>query len=763
VKLTKALSEAAFAITTEEELRDWLLAVDKELGGTSWKPLGGIENNVHTVEVASDPGLALVERPTNSIDQLLYLRAIEIGQTAGTPHDAAKLWWGVPDAGLSELSDNERRSLADKVRVTMLESGTAERPTITIQDLGTGQHPNAFESTLLSLLASNKKSKTHVMGVYNAGGAASYKFCRGAIIASRLAPQLLNGSADEIGISVVRYNALDPDRYKSGVYEFLTGADGSIIRMDLQEMPDMPYGAYVKLIEYELLKYARGAHEPKSSLWHLFHAALPDPALPFRIIETRVGRFKGMKGTPERRVVAGLKYLLQRPGTADYSDRRIIALGPEDGEIELHYFVLNEDRDPDAYTTSEQGLTVMLNGQRHITKDRLWLRRQLEIFYLYKRLVVLVDSTRLTNSAKRQVFSSTRETGVDSPLTKRILDRVVQELKDDEDLYSLDELARQKTLEAATKTTTEKVKRQLANQIAAYLKGGLTGNKGGAGKKQSKKVRHPRPILPNVDDSQLLEIPDSLSIATDPLVIEQGSTAALRVEINAKNDFLPTYGRGFSVILGPELKDHVQVRSTGRLLGGRVRVMLEAAADAPLASTFVKVALVVSQLGILLTAEGKIEVTATNDDDQSDKNRGGEPNIDVSWVGRSKWDDFTPAWDNDTVGDCLIYRDDQNDKSAITKVDWILNEAYAPYESVIKQKKLGEQAMKTFREGYEYPVLFGLFKQRLAEEAKEMEADEEGRRVDVPDDYVRGERSRLARAVLMAKEPELQIAEVSED
>jgi energy-coupling factor transporter ATP-binding protein EcfA2 len=69
--------------------------------------------------------------------------------------------------------------------------------------------------------------------------------------------------------------------------------------------------------------------------------------------------------------------------------------------------------------------------------------------------------------------------------------------------------------------------------------------------------------------------------------------------------------------------------------------------------------------------------------------------------------------------------------------------------------------MKNFREGYEYPVLFGLFKQRLAEEQKEKEADDEGKLINIPDDYVRGERARMARAVLMAMEPEIHIAEGS--
>jgi hypothetical protein len=38
--------------------------------------------------------------------------------------------------------------------------------------------------------------------------------------------------------------------------------------------------------------------------------------------------------------------------------------------VTLRYFVLNEGRNPDAYTTAKQGLTITLSGQRRITRDR---------------------------------------------------------------------------------------------------------------------------------------------------------------------------------------------------------------------------------------------------------------------------------------------------------------------------------------------------------------------------------------------------------
>ena len=109
-----------------------------------------------------------------------------------------------------------------------------------------------------------------------------------------------------------------------------------------------------------------------------------------------------------------------------------------------------------------------------------------------------------------------------------------------------------------------------------------------------------------------------------------------------------------------------------------------------------------------------------------------------------------------------IHREDPNDKNAITSVAWFLNKAFTPYEKVVDAKDLTEKTMKSFQENYEYPVCFGLFKQALAEADREKSPDEDGKPVEIPDDYVKGEQSRLARAVLMAMEPEMQIVNASE-
>ena len=765
--LGRDLSVRAVELRTADEVSDLIADAERDLGGIGWKPLGGIPNNVHTAEVASDPALALVERPINGIDALLDLRAREQAKTADTPHAAARAWWGVPAGGVGKMPERDRLTLADNLRVTMLESGEARHPTVEIRDGGTGQHPADFGTTVLSLLASNKKDKRHQMGVYNAGGAASYRFSAFVTVTSRLAPQLLAGRPDEIGFAIVRYNELDPERFKTGQYEYLTNSAGAIVRLDLpagrlpevEGVADLPHGTIVRLIQYELPRYARAAQEPKTSLWHLLHAALPDPALPMRIIETRADRFPGVRssGGVTRRVVNGLLYLLGRTGTSEYSDERRIDLGPEIGEIVLRYYVINEGSEPDAYTTADQGLTVTLNGQRQLTRSRQWIKRNTSLPFLFNRLVVIVDGTGLTNRAKRQVFSSTRESGVDSDVTELVLQRTLEELRNDDALLDLDEAARQRVIDKATATTSEKIKKQMASAIGRYLRGPMPGTSGGRKRRARRPRRPPGPGPVPADDSLMLEVPDQLTIA-EPVTIAAGATASLRLEINAKNDFLPDHAEGLQVVLGGNLAKHVRVRSKGRLLGGRTRITLIADADAPPIEGVVNVALMVPDLGVALTDASTCTVVPPPDDEDEPDDQGGEPDISMNWVSREEWPSW--GWDDGDVGQCNIIRDSE-DPSIITKVEWFLNEAYKPLEVVGEDRRTqSEAAFTSFRESYQYPVAFALFRQQLAADERQ---DDIGGDDEAAKEYFRGERARLAQAVLMAMEPELTAVAVAGD
>lgn len=773
--LPEDLSRATFAVRCKHDVDEWLRDIDEHVGGLRWVPVGNLEDNVHAIEVSTDPALALVERVTNAIDALLELQASARGATAPSPHSAARLWWGIPAAGLSEMGEPDRRRLADNIKVTLETSGDPESPTVLVQDAGCGVCPDDFPRTLLSLMASNKKTKHHLMGVYNAGGAATYKWCKFCIIASRRNQILLDGRPDEVGMTVVRYNPLDTDQYKTGTYQYCVHNDGSLLRLQIEELPELPFGTYVKHISYDLPRYASMAHGPKSSLWHLLHAALFDPPLPVQIRERRADQYAEVQRSQDgeiRRVVSGLRHLLGRPGISSYSDERTIGLGPESGAVVLRYWVLADSvDDPDAYVRYDQALTLTHNGQRQGTRDRQWLRRNTDLHFLFRRLIVQVDCNSLTNAAKREVFAATRESQTESKLTQRILDRVVDELQHDDELSALDERQRDRAVAEATKRVSAKVKRQLAKQIAAAIPGtGDDARRDGRGstkkQRERRKKREPRVY----EDGHLPEVPDFIEIVNQPLKIQAGHVAVMRVRITAKNGFLPRHRDGFKVIIGPQLKDHVSVRSTGSLLGGETRVVLGADPDSPRMEERISVVLAVESMGVMLPAESRVEVLDPVPV-APDQERGGEPDIDIQWIGRDRWQTLE-NWDELMVGDANVKRDPQ-DRTRVTSVEFLLNEAFGPFESVGLMKKLTEVGMNAFRDAYTLPVCWALFQQTLfidglakpPEAAARDTSDEKlfASAASPEESYLKSEKERLARAVLMAMEPELSLLRAAEE
>jgi hypothetical protein len=766
--LPQGLSERLFQLRREEDLREWLVAVDREVGGLSWRPVGGFEDNIHAIEVSADPALALVERVTNAIDALLELRAVERGETADSPRDAAREWWGVPSSGLSELTADERRELGTMINIVLDESEDRDAPTVTVQDAGCGVHPDDFGATLLSLMAGNKKMKHHLMGVYNAGGAATYKFCNFSVLASRRSPALLNGRPDEVGMTIVRYNPLDSD-YKTGTYEYCAGRKGDVLRLGVEQLPELPYGTYVRHIRYPLLRYASIAWGPKNSLWHLLNAALFDPPLPMQIRDRRAQQYKEVanQGGEVRRVITGLRHLLGLEGRCRYSEERRLSLGPDDGAVLLRYWVFSDEvDDPDAYVRADQALTLTLNGQRQGTRSRQWVKRELNLHYLFNRVVIQVDCDGLTSGAKRQVFAATRESHAESKLTQRIMDRVCEELREDDELYALDEQRRERALSRATETVSERVKQLLARRIASVLPGQGRDEQAGKGRKKRKRKGGRRPPR-EYDDSAMLDTPDVLRILTTPVEIDAGHTASMRVHLNGKNGFLPRYRESLKIVVGPSLMEYVRVRSVGSLLGGEIRVVLEADDSAPRSADRLSVALVIEELAVVLSDHAEIRVTEPTPE-ELEEGRGGQPDVDVTWVGRDRWDELG-QWDERTVGAANVTRDAAN-RSKVVKVDFVLNEAFFALESAVAAKKLGEVALPNFRNAYAYPVCWALFEEDMYRDAgagplaMDSSGPEGGEAASVvTEEYQKAGRERLGRAVLMALEPELDLAALSEE
>ena len=760
MKINRHLSELICEATTKTEVETWLKLVEGEIGGLHWKPVGGKENNVHTIEVSTNPGLALIERPTNSIDAMLDLAYLRTKENASSPSRAAEMWYDVPEGDLTKMSLKESRDLSEHIALRMMDSGVDARPTVQIQDTGTGQHPDFWHTTLLSLQESNKKKSMHLMGVYNSGGSASFRFSEYTVVISRRCPGLLDGLDDEIGVTIVRYNPMDPEIFKTGTYEYCTSAGGDILRLDIQDNElgfsthvggKMIHGTIFRHVQYNLDKYSGRADLPTGSLFHLLNAALPSPVLPIRFFEERERLLGGKK--PQWRVCRGNLQRLNNPKVSEYAERRLVELEGL-GQLMLYYNVISHDKIPGAYVSKDQAFTVIHNGQRQIAESRYWLRRRTGLSFLWKRLVVHVDASGLSNEAKREIFSSTREGGVDTETLRELKDKVIEEIIQDEVLQALEESDKQRALDNSTRSTSQKLKRKLAKEISVMLKGSIGGDIGGVDVPKSKGKTFGIPPRPDISDEDLLEIPDKLSIINGPLNIFPGTKKNLVLEINAKNGFLPKYETGLKVEFSNGFGGRVYAQSTGSLVGGKTRIVISCDPDAPLVVGDLVISLNIPELDLLLTDHTTVTV-AEPPEDIPTKPRGGEPDVDIIWIDEPEWDTF--EWTKLNVGSCVIRRGIDSTPIGVT---FYLNAGFHSFSVARKSKKdLTEESVEKFNDSYAFPICTALVRAELQAEELISEFESKGRTLDIPSEYKVLENARMAHAVMMSIAPGIIIPE----
>ena len=102
------------------------------------------------------------------------------------------------------------------------------------------------------------------------------------------------------------------------------------------------------------------------------------------------------------------------------------------------------------------------------------------------------------------------------------------------------------------------------------------------------------------------------------------------LEINGKNGFVPNEGE-IKFEYGGEVKPYVYEQSVGNLLGGKLRIVLQADIEAPIVSSDLVASLVIPNLGVNLSASTKLNIVQPDPEDPK-KPTGGEPEVNVQWV-----------------------------------------------------------------------------------------------------------------------------------
>jgi hypothetical protein len=751
---SRTLAKRLWNATTMTDIEDIKAFLDTT--GLTWHPVGDRENNAGIIDVATNPGAALVERVTNCGDAMLELAYLLDPQPFPTPFDAAQYYYKVPSGGLADMSDADRRALGERISVTLLDSGNERRPTVVVEDQGVGQSGRSLPDTILSLGASNKLSKLHLMGTYNQGGSASLSFSLATVLISRSHPAALSGEPDTVAFTIIEQR--DDNMKKVANYEYIVDPGGEIMTLDPGLFPDLLYGTRIIHIGYDLQIQGPWTTNP----YYFFQAALPSMPLPWVF----GGKRTTPKDDPTDRVMIGNAARLARPDKArgdieiPHSEDAVVDLGAF-GKVRVRYWVVRrplastKTSDPtSSYVDASNAISITLNGQRQDTEPRQWINSKARLPFVYKQLVVQIDADNLTSQAKKQLFSSVRERARQSDVRTLIYDTLADLLRNDGELKRLDQEERERQLKRTSGTVNEKIRKRLGKYIQTALSGftrpgGKTkvaesGGVGPAGTGTTYTSTSSTGSPRDTDDSRFGVVPTRIEFERDDVTLRQGARAHVMVSIDAKNGYLPDHDAELTIRVDGPNSDKVTVSARTRLMGGRARWVIEAAADAPIGDYKLSAALMVPS-GVVMDATLPITVTKAKSPTPG-KSPGSEPETgpNVRWIDRSDWDH---SWNEHVVGRVAI---------SDTSTDIIVNRDYDKLDAALKSAGLTGTQVQARADRYQGPVAYALWRQQHAVDLLAVPSD------GPSEEWRRDEMERVAETVLFAITPDNELDEDSE-
>lgn len=733
---------------------DAILSAVEVVKPLEWRAIGDRPNNNGTIRMASDPNLALIERVTNGMDAVLDLASLEHpGDEVASPRAAACKWLGIPAGGLAELIPAERRNVAERLSVTFRDSGAKSRPTIVIQDSGTGQTQKAVPRTLCSLNESNKIKQPWTMGTYGQGGSVTFGFSHETVILTRRHPSHL-GPDD---IDAVSWTVVQMHQYDDGVmptYEYLVGGDREVHTLPPALFPDFTHGSRIIHIGYDW----RGASLPvTTNPWQFFHSALFDPVMPFLLAGDRTASER----SDGSRVIIGNAARLARTDEATargdieiaHADSNRIDLGKDYGHVTAYWWVATRPEgsgsktEPAAsYVHADNALCMTLFGQRQDAEPRYWIKEKLQLPFLFKNLIVQISCDDLTARGKNEVFASTRERATRGDLHSRIFEAVLAAMRADGELKRLDRQLRERILSKSTDAASEKVRKRLRDFIKTRLKGLSKPGKGGqagegtGGARPPKQPAHAPSPPRDIDDSRLPSVPTYIRFQHTFLHVHQGGRAHVTVEVNAKNGYLPDYDDDIEIQFEGPAEEKLRNPMRSRLLGGESRWFFEADEDAPLGANKV-IATLMTAHGTI-SADATIEVLAPPPANPTAPGIEDETGPNVRWVEAEEATEL--GWANDEIGEVNVSEE---------ATDILIHRDANILRRALNSRTLTEDAVNARAERYLFPVACALWLQYDAVQRLEGENRPS-------DDYLKAERLRVAEAVLLASNPEVDLAQI---
>ena len=469
---SKELCMRMLRAESEEEVRAVVDGNNDLSDSRNWSAIDDRDSNWNIItNQASTGAKALTELCTNMVDAMLMKHARLKGISLTGPAAPRSVIEGVRDlvelkgsrSGiLSEVDDSSYlRDFAEKNLVIGVTGGTSNDICFTFADNGEGQDAAAFESTFLSLSKGNKSDIPFVQGKYNMGSSGVLGYC-GEHWYKLIISRRYDGNSPWAWTIVRRRPSegkpvAEYFRPPSGIPTF----DKSLLNPiclktgEIDEKVALTTGTVVKLYNYHLRPESRSFRGIRESL----NENLISTILPFRLMDYRYPSDTKRGGRRalgvDERPLNGMEFALlhkdgrlfeegeEDPDEREYRAGEIVDIGgvdhPKLGYVAIHAIKL--EKEIPGWLKPNRNISRVfhaVNGQVQYKQTRGYLT-QCRLPGLKDRVVIIVDSSDLSEYAHNEVWKGDRETIRETPIGELYREEVTKLITNSPELKSMQE------------------------------------------------------------------------------------------------------------------------------------------------------------------------------------------------------------------------------------------------------------------------------------------------------------------------------------
>jgi hypothetical protein len=614
-KKGRDLLRAAEQAVTPEERDKVQEKLEKIVGELEWREFGGGGRVAHSAIGATGDALHLAGEPiVNQGDGLIEMER-ELARVAGdnfeppNPRVAAARYFGLPESGLVGWNSRKGKARKRLEEVALLSkilvhqgSGKGEA-TLVYFDEGIGQHPAAFEATVLSLQQGLKAEIPYLAGQFGHGAGLTLNFSNGGqILIGRRHPDLLADDQDDlVGLTIIRkYKASEVGSVHPAYLYAVDKETGKPVAFEAAALSDPRWHGLRRIcIDYELGAPANKVGDQASGgLYYHLDNLLPAPILPYALRDERGSspQWRYMQGIAAR-LTARAKGWGRETGknpinvTGPFRTTVDVTASANDGNdygtAEVTAWVVKQEnthKGNELVGPARAAETWSLTGQMHDSASRDHFgQKPIELDALKNYLKVNVECDGLTVDAKSEIFTTSRQGTAERRAKDALRDAINSVLAGNPQLRALDQEIKEEALRRATEGTDKELERALSDfqhlfEREVDVRVGRKKRKGKKRRKKGKKpnIKHLDPIAPLHAEPTFLQF---RKVVRKRLRIEPGGVASIQLEADAVDGYFPEQEE-IKFSTAPDLGSTIRIFARERLTDGRLRVHLRAATSA---------------------------------------------------------------------------------------------------------------------------------------------------------------------------------------